>query len=535
MPLFYFKENYMKSVMTPQQLFNRVSKPDVKRSTFDRSHGYKTTFDAGKLIPFYIDEALPGDTFNMKTAVFGRLATPLKPIMDNISIDVHYFSVPIRLVWENFQKFMGEQDNPGDSTDFLMPQLTVPVGGYTEQSVFDYAGIPTKIESLEVRADFFRAMNLIWNEWYRDENLQDSLDVDVTNGPDTYTKYPLLDRGKRKDYFTSALPFAQKGDPVTVPIGGFAPVISTGDEPWFNNGLTNRQMSLSSGNFNVLWDSSAPTTTGTLVHGKYDDVTATGLTADLSQATSQTINALREAASVQKLLERDARGGTRYTEIIYAHFGVQSLDARLQRPEFLGGFSTNVNVNPIAQTSNTSGGSTPQGNLAAMGTFSANKSGFIKSFTEHEIVIGFLSARADLNYQQGLNKMWSRQTRYDHYFPEFAHLGEQAIFNREIYAQGTSADEEVFGYQERYAEYRYKPSMVTGLFRSNAATSLDIWHLSQDFASLPVLNDEFIQEDPPIDRIIAVPSEPQFIVDMYMDLKCTRPMPVYSIPGLETF
>lgn len=515
--------------MTPNQLFTKVSKPNIQRSTFDRSHGYKTTFDAGKLIPFYVDEALPGDTFNLKASMFGRLATPLKPIMDNIQMDVHFFSVPIRLVWDNFQKFMGEQKNPSDSTDFLMPTMTSPSGGYTEGSMYDYLGIPTKVADLEHRSDFLRAIHLIYNEWYRDENLQDSLIVDTDDGPDTPTDYSaLLPRGKRKDYFTSSLPWPQKGDQVNLPLGVAAPVLTNNEIPTysFSTGETNQTLrgeNPSTGLFTLQTPSATVGTSNAFIGDE------SGMFADLSSATAATINQIREAFQIQKMFEKDARGGTRYTEMNYNHFGVVSPDQRLQRPEYLGGGTSSINVSPIAQQSETS--TTPQGNLAAMGTMTSHGNGFIKSFTEHELLIGFVSARADLNYQQGLNKMWSRSTRFDHYFPSFAHLGEQAILNKEIYAQGTAADDEVFGYQERYAEYRYKPSMVTSLFRSNATASLDVWHLSQDFASLPSLNDTFIEENPPIDRIIAVPSEPHFILDTYIDLKCTRPMPTYSIPG----
>lgn len=514
--------------MTPQQLFSQVSKPAIQRSTFDRSHGLKTAFDSGLLIPIFLDEALPGDTFNLKTSVFGRLSTPLKPVMDNMFLDIHYFSVPIRLVWDNFVKFMGEQANPADTTDYLMPTITSPGGGYAENSMYDYCGIPTKIGSLEHRSDFLRAIHLIYNEWYRDENLQNSVTVDKGDGPDTYTTYnSLLPRGKRKDYFTSALPWAQKADAVTIPLGTTAPIII--DQAAGGSALDGKYFAGvgTTGADEMIANATYGATTGGISFTTSD---IAYFNADLSNASAQTINALREAFQLQKMYERDARGGTRYTEMIYSHFGVISPDARLQRPEYLGGGTASINVSPIAQTSEA--GTTAQGNLAAMGTVSANGKGFIKSFTEHELVIGFASVRADLNYQQGLNRMWSRSTRVDHYFPSFAHLGEQAILNKEIYAQGTAADDNVFGYQERYAEYRYKPSQITGVFRSNATTSLDVWHLAQDFSALPTLNSSFIEETPPISRIVAVPSEPEFLLDCYFDLKCTRPMPTFAIPGL---
>jgi hypothetical protein len=390
----------MKSVMSPQEHFTKISSPKIQRSVFDRSHGYKTTFDAGKLIPIFVDEALPGDTFNLKTTIFGRLNTPLKPIMDNLYVDVHFFSVPIRLVWDNWQRMNGEQDNPTDSTDFIMPTITSPAGGYAEDSIYDYMGLPTKVAGIEHRADFLRAYNLIYNQWYRDENLQDSVTLNKGDGPDADTDYAVLPRGKRKDYFTSALPWAQKAEPVTIPLGDKAPVTS--------DATAGASLSY----YSTLVDSySRMGTVSTVTAGNDSSGTeANSLYADLTDATQITINALREASQIQVMYELDARGGTRYTELLRVHFGVTSPDARLQRAEFLGGFTTPLNINPIAQNSATDT-STPQGNLAAMGTISNSGRGFIKSFVEHEIVLGFISARADLNYQQGINRMWSRNTR----------------------------------------------------------------------------------------------------------------------------
>lgn len=513
----------MKSVVNPQTHFAKIKQPKIQRSTFDRSHGYKTTFDAGKLIPIFVDEALPGDTFNLDATVFGRLQTPIKPIMDNIFIDVHFFSVPIRLLWSNWKKFNGEQTDPGDSTDYLMPTITAPGGGFTEGSIYDYMGLPTKVAGIEVRADFLRAMNLIYNEWYRDENLQDSVTINTGDGPDTSTDYDILPRGKRKDYFTSSLPFAQKSDPVTLPLGTKAPVAS---DVVSGSGNNLSYYNTDSSSYEIL-NASTTYVTQTAAAG----TEANSFYADLSNATAATINQWREAFQLQALYELDARGGTRYTELIRVHFGVISPDARLQRPEYLGGFTSNVNINPIAQNSATGATGTPQGNLSAIGTFSASKKGFVKSFTEHEVILGFISARADLNYQQGINRMWSRSTRFDFFWPTLANLGEQAVLNKEIYAQGTTADDDVFGYQERYSEYRYKPSVVTDTFRSNHTASLDVWHLAQDFSALPVLNASFIEENPPIDRVVAVTTERDFQLDCYFKLICARPMPVYATPA----
>lgn len=504
--------------------FSRVPQADIQRSTFNRVHGLKTTFDSGHLIPIYVDEVLPGDTFQMSATGFGRLATPIYPIMDNLYLETFFFFVPNRIIWDNWEKFNGAQDDPGDSTDYLVPQIQ----GVTvaENSLYDYMGLPTQKAGLSFNNLHGRAYNLIFNEWFRDENLIDSLVVDKGDGPDTMSNYTIQKRGKRHDYFTSCLPWPQKGDSVDLPLGTTAPVNTDNSYVQFR-GMTQGT------DVNAGIVASTGAIYGNSYTGATDYVTfgsATGLVADLTSATAATINQLREAFQIQRLYEKDARGGTRYTEILQSHFGVTSPDARLQRPEYLGGGKTELMMQPVPQTSSTDSTS-PQGNLSALGTLSP-RGGFTKSFVEHGVLIGLACVFADLTYQQGMNRMWSRRDRWDFYWPSLAHIGEQAVLNQEIYFQGTSADTQTFGYQERFAEYRYKPSQITGKMRSNATGSLDVWHLAQDFTSLPALNQSFIEENPPVDRVIAVTTEPEFIFDWYFDLKTTRPMPVYSVPGL---
>ena len=548
----------MPSVMRQGGRFAKVPQANIPRSTFNRSHGYKTTFDQGALIPVLVDEVYPGDTFNVKMTAFARLSTPIKPIMDNMYLDSFFFFVPYRLLWENFKKFLGEQEDPADTISYTIPQQTVPAGGYDTGSLHDYFGLPVGVGAGSPAWSHSclptRAYYLIWNEWFRDQNLQDSrsgtggsgISMNLGNGPDVAPAggSAVAFRGKRHDYFTSCLPWQQKGSAVTIASANNAPVKPSGSlYPTFYDGTSAPQSAhLEAGangdtgpvNFDQL-AASVDFSTGDRLYWH-----TTSLEAEIGGVI--TINEMRESFQIQKLLERSARGGTRYPEVIKAHFGVTDPShAVLQRPQYLGGGSAPINISSTAQTGPTTDGAgaagTPQGNLAAIGTMVANNHGFVNSFTEHGVVMGLVSVRCDLSYQQGLERWWSRETRYDMYYPEFAHLGEQAVLNKEIYTQGAAADDNVFGYQERFAEMRYKPSRVTGQFRSNVAggaASLHIWHLSQDFASLPTLNSVFVTDDlrSEVDRVIATPTEPHLFFDAWFEYICARPLPVYSVPGL---
>lgn len=493
--------------------FAAVPKADIQRSSFDRSHGHKTTMEGGYLYPIFLDEGLPGDTFSLKTHAIARLATPLFPVMDNIYVDTHFFAVPMRLLWDNWEKFNGAQDNPADSIDYTIPVISGPINS---GDLGDYFGLPlTAVGVTGASCLPFRAYSLIWHEWFRDQNLQLSAAIGTGDGPDAITGHPLQRRGKRHDYFTSCLPWPQKGPAAEVAImGNGAPTFTFGGDP------DPRNLQSEGG-------------TGYVLHGLPFIATRENATwAD--PALDFTIATLRQATQVQRLLERDARGGTRYTEVIRSHFGVTSPDARFQRPEYLGGFSQPLNISQVHATF-TGGTGVQLGDVGGIGTcaLDGDRNGFTSSFTEHVIIIGLCSIRADMSYQQRVDKMWTRSTRFDFFWPAFAHIGEQAVLNQEIRFDGNnSVDKLVFGYQERYAEYRYKPSQVTGLFRSGAVGSLDAWHLAFDYQTTPLLNGTFIEEDPPLDRVVAVPGEPKIIIDLWFELRCARPMPMFGVPGM---
>lgn len=561
--------------------FAQAPQVDIQRSTFDRSSGHKTTFNAGKLVPIYIDEVLPGDTFEMSTSAIIRGSTPIFPVMDNANLDIYYFFVPNRLVWDHWKEFNGENTTSKweQTVEYSIPQMAPPTGnnttapGWEKGTLADYMGIPTGVGpgSSQNNPEYtvnhlpFRAYCLIWNEWFRDQNLQDPVLIDTgdsqTNGrhliPEgnsiTFENQAalqganLLPVNKYFDYFTGALPEPQKGPEVLLPLGNTAPVITQ-----------NRSNEITS-NAAMTFANSAFTETGKVhnlgiqVTGKNQGKLAfngaegttvlnsisaipNNLAADLSNATASTINELRLAFQLQKLYERDARGGTRYIEIIKSHFGVTSPDARLQRPEYLGGERIPINIDQVIQTSGTMEGTTPQGNTGAYSLTGNQGSYFKHSFVEHGYILGLACVRTEHTYQQGLEKIWNRKNRFDFYWPALANIGEQAILNKEIYLQQTkSMNEEAFGYQEAWAEYRYKPSRVSSAFRSNYTGSLDAWHYADYYEALPVLSAEWIQETyKNVDRTLAVQStlEDQYIADFWFKCTCTRPMPIYSIPGL---
>jgi hypothetical protein len=556
-----------RNIRVNQSHFAMIPQANIRRSVFDRSHVYKTTFNEGQLIPYFVDEVIPGDTFTLNPVEFCRLATPVVPFMDNIYIESFFFFVPARLVYDKWVNLCGEQENPEDSTDYLVP--TVSLTGDMTNKLPDYMGIACAtgtFNNVSVNCLPFRSYWLIWNDWFRDENLQKS--VKVSKGETNTVLEPMgqstanpnyglpsgvtnwfdpAPRGKRYDYFTGALPWPQKGPAVDLPLGQTAAltvgdnaslimpagvIVPTTTSSTSLSGYFPTSLSVGS-HSNVTFDNYETNRVGGFgVSPQSFPLNAiNGVKVDLSSATSITINSLRQAFMLQRYYEIDARGGTRYTEKLQAHFGVTNPDARLQRSEFLGSHSSMMNINPVTQTSSTDS-TTPQGNLAAYGLNAQRYHAFTKSFSEFGYVVGLINVRADLTYQQGVNKMWLRSDVLDFYWPSFAHLGEQAIQNIEIYCQGNEDDKKVFGYQERYAEYRYKPSLITGQFRSTYKEPLDIWHLSQKFATLPTLSDEFIQDHPPISRVVAVPSYPHFLLDVKFNLKCIRPMPMYGIPGM---
>ena len=525
--------------------FAMVPNARIERSQFRAQQRHLTTFDAGYLVPIYVDEVLPGDTFNLKHTIFARMSTPLYPLLDNLYLDTFYFYVPLRLLWNNFKKFMGEQDNPGDSIAYTVPQQVSPAGGYAVGSLQDYLGLPTAGQlgggNTKSHAAFWtRAYNKIWNEWFRDENLQNSLTVDLGDGPDATpsTTYELKRRGKRFDYFSSCLPWTQKGTAVSIPLAGSSLVKSDGTAVQIRTG-TGAMTTLTSigGAGNNVYLTGASGGTNTVSFGA-SGASTTGLYADLTSASGVLLTQLRTSIMIQEFLELNARGGSRYIELVLSHFGVRSPDARQQRSQYLGGGSAPININPVAQTGQTglTGGTTPLGTLGAVATAVDHHTGFHESFTEHGVIIGIANVRADLTYQQGVHRMWTRSTLYDFYFPAFAHLSEKAVRNDEIYCDGSANDLLTFGYQEAWAEYRYKPSRITGLFKSTSSGAIDGWHAAQKFTSLPALNDAFMQDTPPLSRILAVGASAngqQIIADCLFDVVMARCMLMYSVPGIS--
>ncbi|QCQ85026.1 major capsid protein [Blackfly microvirus SF02] len=533
--------------------FSMVPRADIPRSTFTTQHTHKTTFDGGYLVPIFVGEALPGDSFSANMTVFARMNTLLFPLMDHITLETFGFFVPNRLLWLNWKRFMGEQDTPGASISYLIPQVTGPAGGWKIASLGDYFGLPTVGQctpgvAIATNALPLRAYQLIYNEWFRDENLVPPATFNYfSDGPDSANDYGMRRRAKRHDYFTSALPWPLKDNSaVNIPLSGTAPVKGLGlvgfpvpTGPYASvaeSGVYPGTVTYTGG---TLTNTASVVVRQSAIHNGYPDVYA-----DLTQASGATIAALRLAVQTQRFLERDARSGTRYTELLRAHFGVMPEDARLQRPEYIGGGRSAVQTSAIPQTSATgvSGGSSPLAALGGASTITGQHT-FRYNAAEHGYIIILAHVDAELTYQQGLHRMWSRNTRFDFYFPVFAHLSEQAILNKEIYVDGTSADDQIFGYQERWAEYRHYPSRISGLFRSTGSGTMpdttpvipiDAWHSAQRFGAIPTLNSTFIESAPPFGRNLAagaLASGQQFLCDMLFTVSHTRAMPMYSVPG----
>lgn len=525
------------SLMPPMEQRAQIPAVGIPRSTFDRSHGHKTTLNSGWLVPFYRDEVLPGDTINFRAHTFARFATLLAPIMDNVWATTFYFFVPNRLLWNNWERFLGSQDNPNDSTNFVTPKIQPGPGGFSRaegasyaNGIMDYLGVepevPNTLSGWTANAFYTRAYNLIWNDWFRDENLQSSRPVDLDDGPDDPADYTLMRRGRRHDYFTSCLPSPQKGTALRVPMASPS-IVPSGQSPQFVINGVNRSIGMRG---------TADTNPSEAYFGGAAPALDTFATAFSSQtglsAIGGTINELRMAEAIQTLLERDARGGTRYTELIRQHFGVVSDDGRLQRPELLGMGRQNINVAAIAQTSES--GSTPQGNLAAQATFGGDSGGFVRSFTEHGVIIGLICIDADQNYQAGMDRSFIRSTKYDYYWPALQNIGEQVVFANEIGLSDITPPTQPFGYQERYADYKIGRNRVSAQMRSSATNSYDQWHLAEDYGiSVPTLNAAFIQAQYPIQRVVAVDlnTAPEFILDAHFKISHVRAMAVHSIPG----
>lgn len=551
--------------------FSQVPSIGLSRSKFDRSFDHKTTFNCGSLIPVYIDTTImPGDTVKMRMSEVVRMLTPIAPVMDNAYLDTYFFFVPKRLIWDHFKRFMGENDTAPwtQTTEYTEPQITAPVNGWSKGTLADYFGYPTKVGGWKASALPFRAYCMIWNEWFRDENLKNPVYITTGDSDTTGKDYnalnydPVTDTecgskplkvAKLHDYFSSALPGSQKGPSVSVPLGTTAPII--GSKPnniytGYHNATDFENTPISAYNdgngiFNIGTDATSPE------YG-LGNLGQTTLVADLSAAVGATVNQLRQAFAIQKFYERQARSGSRYIEVVKGHFDVTNPDFRVQRPEYLGGKRIPINMNQVIQTDSSGKTSywdpnegdsgewktndkTPQGNAAAYSiTSDSNEDLFTKSFTEHGILMGLICVRTDHSYQQGLNRQFSMKKFTDYYWPEFANLGEMAILNKEIYMSGTETDDEAaFGYQEAWANYRYFPNIITGEMRSNYAQSLDIWHYGDDYSQLPNLGSDWIDEpEENMARTLAIQNHDQLFGDFYFGAIYTRPMPLYSVPGL---